>query len=56
MAESPDRPTADAPWVPGFNEVCFAMHSTRIGGKDTFFADPIHIPIQYDYAYAKHAE
>jgi ABC-type transport system substrate-binding protein len=46
----------DAPWVPVFNEVRFAMHSTRIGGKDIFFADPIHIPVHYEYVYAKDAE
>ena len=46
----------DAPWVPVFNEVRFAMHSERIGGKDIFFADPIHIPVHYEYVYAKDAE
>ncbi len=46
----------DAPWVPVFNEVRFAMHSARIGGKDIFFADPIHIPVHYEYVYAKDAE
>jgi len=43
----------EAPWVPVLNEVRFAMHSARIGGKDIFFADPIHIPVHYEYAYAK---
>ncbi|HEX9769943.1 MAG TPA: ABC transporter substrate-binding protein [Kiloniellales bacterium] len=46
----------DAPWVPVFNEVRFAMHSARIGGKDIFFADPIHIPVHYEYVYAKDAQ
>ena len=46
----------DAPWVPVFNEVRFAMHSARIGGKDIYFADPIHIPVHYEYVYAKDAE
>ena len=46
----------DAPWVPVFNEVRFAMHSERIGGKDIFFADPIHIPVHYEYVYAKDAD
>jgi len=46
----------DAPWVPVFNEVRFAMHSERIGGKDIFFADPIHIPVHYEYVYAKDAQ
>ncbi len=45
----------DAPWAPVFNEVRFAMHSPRIGGKDIFFADPIHIPVHYEYVYAKGA-
>jgi oligopeptide transport system substrate-binding protein len=43
----------DAPWVPVFNEVRYAMHSARIGGKDIFFADPIHIPVHYEYVYDK---
>ncbi len=46
----------DAPWAPVFNEVRFAMHSARIGGDDIFFADPIHIPVHYEYVYAKDAE
>ncbi len=46
----------DAPWVPVFNEVRFAMHSARIGGKDIFFADPIHIPVHYEFVYAKDVE
>ena len=46
----------DAPWVPVMNEVRFAMHSARIGGKDIFFADPIHIPVHYEYVYSKDAE
>ena len=43
----------DAPWVPVMNEVRFAMHSARIGGADVLFADPIHIPVHYEYAYDK---
>jgi len=46
----------DAPWVPVMNEVRFAMHSGRIGGKDVYFADPIHIPVHYEYVYAKDVE
>ena len=46
----------DAPWVPVFNEVRFAMHSARISGEDIFFADPIHIPVHYEFVYAKDAE
>ena len=43
----------DAPWVPVMNEVRYAMHSARVGGKDIFFADPIHIPVHYEFVYAK---
>ncbi len=46
----------DAPWVPVFNEVRFAMHSSRIGGEDVFFADPIHIPVHYEFVFAKDVE
>ena len=46
----------DAPWVPVFNEVRFAMHTERIGGDDILFADPIHIPVNYDHVYAKDAQ
>jgi peptide/nickel transport system substrate-binding protein/oligopeptide transport system substrate-binding protein len=46
----------DAPWVPVFNEVRFAMHTARIGGEDIFFTDPIHIPVHYEYVYAKDVE
>jgi ABC-type transport system substrate-binding protein len=45
----------DAPWVPVYNEVPFPMHSPRIGGDDIFFADPIHIPVHYEYVYATDA-
>ena len=31
-------------------------HSARIAGKDILFADPIHIPVHYEVAYAKDAE
>lgn len=46
----------DAPWVPIMNEVRFAMHSARIAGDDIFFTDPIHIPVHYEFVYAKDAE
>ncbi len=46
----------DAPWVPVFNEVRFAMHSSKIGGDDIFFADPIHIPVHYEYVYSQDAQ
>ena len=46
----------DAPWVPVMNEVRFAMHSSRIGGEDVFFADPIHIPVHYEFVFSKDAK
>jgi len=46
---------ADAPWAPIFNEERFTMHSARIGGDNSWFVDPVHIPVNYDYVYAKDA-
>ncbi len=46
----------DAPWAPVFNEQRFTMHAARIGGDRSFFVDPVHIPVQYDYAHAKDAQ
>ena len=46
----------DAPWAPVFNEQRFTMHSPRIGGDDSWFVDPVHIPIAYDYVYATDAQ
>lgn len=43
----------DAPWVPVFNEQRFTMRSERIGGDDALFVDPVHVPVNYDYVYAK---
>ena len=42
---------ADAPWVPIFNEQRFTMKSKRMGGADSLYVDPVHIPINYDYVY-----
>jgi ABC-type transport system substrate-binding protein len=47
---------AEAPWAPVFNEQRFTFHSDRIGGEDSLFVDPVHIPIHYDYLYAKDAQ
>ncbi|MEF2071506.1 ABC transporter substrate-binding protein [Consotaella aegiceratis] len=47
-----DKVMADAPWVPIFNEQRFTMKSTRMGGADNLYVDPVHIPINYDYVYA----
>ncbi|MBD1548297.1 ABC transporter substrate-binding protein [Roseibium aggregatum] len=43
----------DAPWVPIFNEQRFTMRSDRLGGPDAIFVDPVHIPVNYDYVWAK---
>jgi ABC-type transport system substrate-binding protein len=43
----------DAPWVPVFNEQRFTMKSDRLGGPDAIFVDPVHVPVNYDYVFAK---
>lgn len=43
----------DAPWVPVFNEQRFTMRSKRLGGADAIFVDPVHVPVNYDYVWAK---
>jgi ABC-type transport system substrate-binding protein len=43
----------DAPWAPIFNEERFTMRSARLGGDDALFVDPVHVPVNYDYVYAK---
>ena len=51
-----DNVMKDAPWAPIFNEKRFTYHSARLGGDPTLFTDPIHIPVNYDYIYAKDAQ
>ncbi len=46
----------DAPWAPVFNEQRFTYHSARLGGDPALFTDPIHIPVNYDYIFAKDAQ
>jgi ABC-type transport system substrate-binding protein len=46
----------ELPWVPIFNDKGVLIHSDRIGGDDVFFVSPVHIPIWYDYLYAKDAQ
>jgi ABC-type transport system substrate-binding protein len=46
----------DAPWVPIFNEQRFTMRAERLGGPDSYFVDPVHIPVNYDYVFAKDAQ
>ena len=47
---------ADAPWAPIFNEKAYIIRSKRIDGPAGVFADPIHIPINYDEVYATDAQ
>jgi ABC-type transport system substrate-binding protein len=51
-----DSVLADAPWAPVFNEKRFTFHSERLGGDPSLFTDPIHIPVNYDYIFAKDAQ
>jgi peptide/nickel transport system substrate-binding protein/oligopeptide transport system substrate-binding protein len=46
----------DAPWVPVMNEQRFTMHSARLLGDPSLFVEPIHIPVNYEYVYAKDAQ
>ncbi|MGB8622759.1 MAG: ABC transporter substrate-binding protein [Paracoccaceae bacterium] len=46
----------DAPWVPIFNEQRFTIKSENLGGPDAIFVDPVHIPVNYDYVYAKNVQ
>jgi hypothetical protein len=45
----------DAPWAPVFNEQRFTMKADRLGGPEAIFVDPVHIPVHYDYVWAKDA-
>jgi oligopeptide transport system substrate-binding protein len=47
---------ADGPWAPVFNEKAYVIHSARITGPEGVFADPIHIPVNYDEVYATDAQ
>jgi peptide/nickel transport system substrate-binding protein len=46
----------EAPWVPVFNEQRFTIRSDRLDGPDGIFVDPVHIPVHYDYVFAKDAQ
>ena len=48
-----DEIVKDAPWAPVFNEKRFTYHSARLGGDPSLYTDPIHIPVNYDYIFAK---
>jgi hypothetical protein len=43
---------------PGFrlNEERYTMHSDRLGGDAIPTIEPIHIPVNYEYIYAKDAQ
>lgn len=43
----------DAPWVPVFNEKRFTIRSERLGGEDSIFVDPVHVPVNYDNVWVK---
>ena len=45
----------DAPWAPLFNEKAYVVHSPRVQGPNGVFADPIHIPVNYDEVFATDA-
>jgi oligopeptide transport system substrate-binding protein len=51
-----DQVLKDAPWAPVFNEKRFTYHSARLGGDPSLFTDPIHIPVNYDYIFAKDSQ
>jgi oligopeptide transport system substrate-binding protein len=38
------------------NEQRFTMHSARLVGDPSLFIEPIHIPVNYEYVYAKDAQ
>ncbi|CZF86106.1 ABC transporter substrate-binding protein [Grimontia marina] len=44
---------ADAPWVPVFNERRYTIRSERLGGGESLFVDPVHIPVNYENVWAK---
>ena len=41
---------ADAPWAPVFNDQRFTMKSSRMGGADALYVDPI-ATVNFDYVY-----
>jgi ABC-type transport system substrate-binding protein len=51
-----DDVVREAPWAPIFNEKRFTYHSARLGGDPSLFTDPIHIPVNYDYIFAKDSQ
>ena len=47
------RANDEAPWIPIFNEKRITMKSSRLGGADALFVDPVHIPVNYDHVFIK---
>ncbi|WP_253704750.1 ABC transporter substrate-binding protein [Thermus scotoductus] len=43
----------DAPWIPIFHEKRYTIRSARLGGPDSIYVDPIHIPVNYEEVYIK---
>jgi peptide/nickel transport system substrate-binding protein/oligopeptide transport system substrate-binding protein len=43
----------EAPWVPIFNEKRITMKSSRLGGDNSLYIDPVHIPVNYDHIFIK---
>jgi oligopeptide transport system substrate-binding protein len=43
----------EAPWIPIFNEKRITMKSSRLGGSDDLYVDPVHIPVNYDHIFIK---
>ena len=46
----------DAPWVPVFHEKHYTIRSDRMAGPDDLYADPIHIPVNYNHIWVKNAQ
>lgn len=51
-----DELVTEAPWAPIFNEKRFTYHSARLSGDPSLYTDPIHIPVNYEYIFAKDAQ
>jgi ABC-type oligopeptide transport system substrate-binding subunit len=52
-AELYQRLMQDAPWIPIFHEKRYTLRSSRLGGPEAIFVDPIHIPVSYTEVYLK---
>lgn len=43
----------EAPWIPIFHEKRYTLRSARLGGPNSIYVDPIHIPVNYEEVYLK---